>query len=63
MQYHVYCFISDLEKGGVLASIAGTRCLLSKHDACLIKGFILNKFVGKLTLLRPGINSLEQTTL
>ncbi|MFP2998034.1 cobyric acid synthase [Candidatus Hodgkinia cicadicola] len=55
--------ISDLERGGALASIAGTRCLLSKHDACLIKGFILNKFVGKLALLRPGINSLEQTTL
>ncbi len=54
--------ISDLEKGGALASIAGTRCLLSKHDACLIKGFILNKFVGKVTLWEHFIDSLEGAT-
>ncbi len=54
--------VGDIDRGGVFASLYGTVKLL---DSCkpgfgdLIKGFIINKFRGKLEILSPGIEKLE----
>ena len=54
--------VSDIEKGGTFASIAGTMSLLSKPDQDMVRGFIINKFRGNKKLLEPGFRKLRQIT-
>ncbi|MGP1914577.1 MAG: nucleotide-binding protein [Candidatus Hodgkinia cicadicola] len=54
--------ISDLDRGGALSAIAGTRSLMSAADATMVIGFVLNRFVGRVNLLKPAVNSLEWAT-
>ncbi len=54
--------IADMERGGALASIIGTHCLLSSFDKRMIIGFLLNKFIGKSLLLASGFHALERIT-
>jgi adenosylcobyric acid synthase len=52
----------DIERGGCFASIVGTMQLLKPIHRQLIKGFIINKFRGDKTILKPGIESVEKIT-
>ena len=54
--------VGDIERGGVFASLYGTVQLLPSEDRNLIKGFIINKFRGDITLLEPGFSLLEERT-
>ncbi len=54
--------ITDIDKGGALASILGSKLLLEHDSAKLVKGFIINKFVGDLSLLRSGIKTIQTKT-
>ncbi|MFZ7132731.1 MAG: cobyric acid synthase [Eubacteriales bacterium] len=51
--------IGDIDRGGVFASIYGTVMLLEEEERARIKGFLINKFRGDVTLLNPGIKTLE----
>jgi len=51
--------VGDIDRGGVFASILGTLELLEPEDRQLIRGFVINKFRGDLSLLRPGIRMIE----
>ena len=53
---------SDIERGGCFASIVGTMELLKPIHRQLIKGFIINKFRGDKSLLKPAIKSVEKIT-
>ncbi|MBZ4666293.1 cobyric acid synthase [Mahella sp.] len=50
--------IGDIDKGGVFASIAGTMLLLDHSERRRIKGVIINKFRGDVSILQPGLNML-----
>lgn len=52
--------IGDIDRGGVFASIYGTIKLLEPEEQARIKGFIINKFRGDVSLLLPGIKTIEE---
>ena len=54
--------LGDIDKGGVFASLYGTVELLSRNERDRIKGFIINKFRGDISLLCPGLKFLERKT-
>jgi adenosylcobyric acid synthase len=54
--------IADIDRGGVFASIIGTLFLLKNKHRKRIKGFIINKFRGEISCLKPGLNYLKKIT-
>lgn len=54
--------VGDIDKGGVFASLYGTIALLQPEEQERIKGTIINKFRGDVSLLTPGIDILEDIT-
>ena len=54
--------VADIDRGGVFAHIVGTLELLSPSERARIRGFIINRFRGDLSLLQPGLDWLESHT-
>lgn len=54
--------VADIDRGGVFAAIYGTVMLLPKEERARIKGVIINKFRGDLTLLEGGLRMIEEKT-
>ena len=53
---------ADIDRGGVFAQLLGTAELLSKSERSRIKGFVINKFRGDVSLLESGIRAIEKKT-
>src|SRR5579863_975980 len=54
--------IGDIDRGGVIASLAGTKAVIAPDDAALIRGFIVNKFRGDAALFADGMARIAQLT-
>ena len=54
--------VTDIDKGGSFASLAGTMALIEKKYQKLVKGFIFNKFRGDIDVLKPGFKKLKNLT-
>ena len=54
--------IGDIDRGGVIASLVGTKAVIAPEDAALIGGFIVNKFRGDAALFAAGMERISQLT-
>ncbi len=54
--------VTDIERGGVFAQIIGTLELMKPEEKKLIKGIIINRFRGDLSLFEDGKKWIENKT-
>ena len=54
--------IGDIDRGGVIAQIVGTKAVIDPDDAGSIRGFIINKFRGDASLFEEGMRIIERHT-
>jgi adenosylcobyric acid synthase len=54
--------VGDIDRGGVIAAIAGTHALLPPEERALLKGYIVNKFRGDPALFDPAPGIIKQRT-
>ncbi len=54
--------VGDIDRGGVIASIAGTHLILPDEDRKMVAGYLINKFRGDVSLFDDGIAAIEKFT-
>ena len=54
--------VGDIDRGGVIASIVGTKAVLDGADAAMIRGFLINKFRGDVSLFDDGYTEIARRT-
>ena len=54
--------VGDIDRGGVIASLVGTKAVMDAKDSVRIKGFLINKFRGDPGLFADGMKIIERET-
>ncbi|MBN9221660.1 MAG: cobyric acid synthase [Mesorhizobium sp.] len=54
--------VGDIDRGGVIASVAGTHLILPEEDRRMIVGYLINKFRGDVSLFEDGIKAIGRFT-
>ncbi len=54
--------VGDIDRGGLLASLYGTWAVLDDADRRLLRGYLVNKFRGDLSVLEPGLVQVSDRT-
>ncbi len=54
--------VGDIDRGGVIASIVGTHAVLPDGERQRIRGFVINRFRGDVSLFDDGVREIEART-
>lgn len=54
--------VGDIDRGGVIASLVGTKAILPDEDLAMVSGYLINKFRGDVSLFDDGIRAIGQHT-
>ncbi|MCZ8547608.1 cobyric acid synthase [Mesorhizobium qingshengii] len=54
--------VGDIDRGGVIASVAGTHLILPEEDRRMIVGYLINKFRGDVSLFDDGLKAIGKFT-
>ena len=54
--------VGDIDRGGIIASLVGTRAVIDTEDAEMIAGFAINRFRGDQALFEDGVRFIEDRT-
>ncbi|WP_233381867.1 cobyric acid synthase [Methylobacterium sp. C25] len=54
--------VGDIDRGGVIASLVGTKTVIGPDDAAMIRGFIVNRFRGDPSLFADGMAMIAEAT-
>ncbi|MBX3580782.1 MAG: cobyric acid synthase [Rhizobiaceae bacterium] len=54
--------VGDIDRGGVIASLAGTHVILAEEDRRMIVGYVINKFRGDASLFDDGLEAIHKFT-
>jgi len=54
--------VGDIDRGGVIASLVGTRAVIDPEDAALVRGFIVNRMRGDPSLFAAGMTTIAERT-
>ena len=54
--------VGDIDRGGVIASLVGTHTILSEQDRAMVRGFLINKFRGDISLFDDGLAAITRFT-
>lgn len=54
--------VGDIDRGGVIASLVGTHTILSDEDRAMVRGFLINKFRGDVSLFDDGLEAITRFT-
>jgi adenosylcobyric acid synthase len=54
--------IGDIDRGGVIAQIVGTKTVIDAEDAAMVAAFLVNKFRGDPNLFQSGMETIERHT-
>ena len=54
--------VGDIDRGGVIASLVGTKAVIDPDDAAMIVGFLVNRFRGDPSLFADGMTRIADQT-
>ncbi|PIK72162.1 cobyric acid synthase, partial [Methylobacterium frigidaeris] len=54
--------LGDIDRGGVIASLVGTKAVIDPEDAAMVRGFLVNRFRGDPALFADGMSLIAART-